>query len=174
MPKADPKEFKHASFPSYFDGSKRIKPTAIVLHWWETPINDRGVDYLIELFAKRELSVQFSVLANGDIYQLTPFADNFCRHAKCANNSSIGIEIEGEGPLDLDTNHKQFEQVTSLVKYLQGEFSIPAEFSVEGGGESIRFHGITSHKNVDIYCSDANGKKDVHDAYLERVLQAVN
>lgn len=171
--KADPMTFKRASFPDYFDPAKKIKPNAIVLHWWETPISDGGIDYFIELFAKRELSVQFVVMANGDIYQLTPAADSYGRHAKCANNSAIGIEIQGEGPQDLDSNQTQFENVVSLVKYLQDKFEIPTEFKVEGSDENIRFYGITSHKNVDVYCPNASGKKDVHDEYLARVIAAL-
>lgn len=174
MPSLNPKTFKRASFPNYFDPSRKIRPTAIVLHWWEEPISNGGIDYFIGLFAKRELSVQFVVMVNGDIYQMTPQADNYGRHAKCANESAIGIEIQGQGPQDLDSNQAQFEQVVRLVKYLQDEFDIQTAFKVEDSEEDIRFYGITSHKNVDAYCPNASGKQDVHDEYLDRVVEAIS
>ncbi len=167
---------KTDGFPeSYFDKTRLITPTCIVLHWWEEPIDNFGINQLIDLLSKRRLSVQFGVLANAEIYQLTPHPNSFARHAKCANNSSIGIEIQGMGPKDLDSNQKQFSSVVELVRWLSSIYKIGPNFSVENthNQESIIFHGIASHKLVDPFCANANGKKDVHDSYLKRVVGSV-
>lgn len=149
-----------------------IIPTAIVLHWWEEPISKGNIELLELLWAERQLGSQFAVLADGTIYQLTPHENSFGRHAKCANNSAIGIEIQGLGAEDLDSNPVQFNAVVSLTVYLKNKFAIEDEFRVEheNDDEAIRFYGVTSHKNVDVYCSNSNGKLDVHDEYLARVV----
>ena len=156
----------------WIDSEKTIVPTAIVLHWWEEPISKGNIELLESLWAERQLASQFAVLADGTIYQLTSHKNSFSRHAKCANNSAIGIEIQGLGAEDLDSNSVQFNAVVSLVAYLKNEFTIEDEFRVEhqADDETIRFYGVTSHKNVDVYCSNANGKMDVHDEYLVRVI----
>ena len=164
-------EFKQDELP-WLDPNKKIVPSCIVLHWWGEPLNKRGVDFLIEILARRELSVQYAVLANGEIHQLAPTPDTFCRHAKCANESSIGIEIEGENAHDLDNNDVQFKAVTKLVKYLQQKYQIESPFKITGTTENIRFHGVASHKQVDVYCPDGSGKDDVHDSYVGAVTRA--
>ncbi len=132
-----------------------------------------GINHLAALLRRRGLSVQFAILSNGDIYQLSPASNTFCRHAKCANQSCIGIEIEGQDEHDLDANNLQFEAVVALVRWLAEKYHIKQEFRVDRGEEKIRFYGITSHKQVDTHCPNANGKVDVHDSYLERVLKAL-
>ncbi len=160
-------------FLPWVDAEKKITPTAIVLHWWEEPINDQGVQYLADLLEPRGLAVQFAVLANGDIFQLTPTPDTYGRHAKCANDSAIGIEIEGMGAEDLDANEVQFGAVVALTRYLKEKYAIADEFHVDQDSDPMRFYGVTSHKNADVYCPNANGKVDVHDEYLARVIEAV-
>lgn len=157
----------------WVDATNIIEPTCIVLHWWGEPINTKGIDHLVSLLRSRELSVQFAVLSNGDTYQLSPAPNTFCHHAKCANHSSIGIELEGQNEHDLDSNQLQFEAVVSLVIWLAEKYHIEHEFRVSGEKEDVRFYGITSHKQVDTHCPNANGKVDVHDSYLERVLKAL-
>lgn len=152
-----------------------INPTAIVLHWWEEPIEKGDIELLESLWEERGLASQFAVLADGSTYQLTPHENSFSRHAKDANNSAIGIEIQGMGAEDLDENVVQFQAVVALTKYLKQTYAISDTFHVEGDIEhnTLRFYGVTSHKNVDVYCAQPNGKSDVHDEYLARVIEAV-
>jgi hypothetical protein len=159
----------------WIDPEKVIIPTAIVLHWWEEPISKGDIEFLESLWAERQLASQFAVLTDGTIYRLTPHENSYGRHAKCANNSAIGIEIQGLGSEDLDNNPIQFNAVVSLTAYLKRKYEIEDEFRVEheGDDEATHFYGITSHKNVDVYCSNANGKTDVHDEYLARVIEEV-
>ena len=165
----------HEHLMPWVDPEKTIDPTAIILHWWQTPLSRGGLELLDEIWKERGLASQFTVLADGSIYQLTPHENSFSRHAKCANNSGIGIEIQGEGEEDLDGNSIQFEAVVALTRYLKEKYHVEDSFRVENENTvAIRFYGITSHKNVDVYCKDANGKIDVHDAYLERVIQAMH
>ena len=158
----------------WVDPDITITPTAIVLHWWEEPISRGGVELLQDLWQEHGLASQFAVLADGSIYRLTPHENSYCRHAKCANDSAIGIEIQGLGAKDLDANTVQFQSAVSLARYLTQKYAIEDEFRVEVlDGNKLRFYGITSHKNVDVYCPGASGKQDVHDAYLNRVVGAV-
>jgi len=159
----------------WIDPEKTIDPTAIVLHWWEEPISKGDIELLESLWSERQLASQFAVLTDGTIYQLTPHENSFSRHAKAANNSAIGIEIQGLGAEDLDSNAIQFDAVVSLTAYLKRKYDIADTFSVENetDEEAIRFYGVTSHKNVDVYSSNANGKTDVHDEYLARVIAAL-
>jgi len=96
-----------------------------------------------------------------------------CQHAKCANASAIGIEIEGNDERDLDHNEKQFQSVVALVHYLKETFHIADTFTMEQIGSTQLFYGITSHKQVDKLCQNGSGKIDVHDQYVERVLTHV-
>jgi hypothetical protein len=167
----NPEIIKHVL--PWVDPDRVITPTAIVLHWWEEPISRGGIELLEELWEERGLASQFAVLADGTIYQLTPRANSFGRHAKCANKSAIGIEIQGMGREDLDGNDTQLRSVVALTRFLKREYSIQTEFNVEGleQDETMRFFGVTSHKIIDSYCSNANGKQDVHDEYLARVIK---
>lgn len=164
----------HEHILPWVDPEATITPTAIVLHWWEEPIDKGNIELLEALWAERGLASQFAVLADGSIHRLTPHENSFSRHAKCANDSAIGIEIQGLGAADLDANDIQFRAVVALTRYLKNKYAIEDTFRVEELGDGKRrFYGVTSHKNVDVYCSDANGKQDVHDAYLERVVREV-
>ena len=151
------------------DGNNIIKPTAIILHWWGEESGTEGIEWLCRTLQTRQLSVQFAVLKDGQIYQLSPTADTYCRHAKCANSSSIGIEIEGKNAADLDANEVQFKSVLKLVQFLKKQYSISSRFAVVKERDCLRFFGIASHKQVDGYCPDASGKIDVHDEYVSRV-----
>ena len=82
------KDIKQTLLP-WVDNTQRIEPTAIVLRWWG------GIKYAIWRLNRRELSVQFMILASGDTYQLVEDPTVLCHHARCANNSSIGIELQG-------------------------------------------------------------------------------
>ena len=179
---------------------KTITPTAIVLHWWDGWGGGQDIDRLVRDAtanktnydpAKKStenrpnighVTVQVGVTGDGKAYQLTPQLNTFARHAKCANDWAIGIEIEGFGPGDphghyIGDNKAQFDTVVEVVKLLMGLYGIKAESVVANDGKSGR--GIVSHKNVDKQCQWADGKPagsgkvDVDDTYLKRVLTAV-
>ncbi len=156
----------------WVDINKRIKPTAIVLHWWQAPIWFGGIRTLHFVLWLRKLSAQYTVLANGKVYQLVDSADIECHHARCANNSSIGIELQGYGAKDLDRHQKQFDSTAQLVAALCNQYKISPGFRVENKG-GYTFYGITSHKNIDEYCSSPGRKKDVHDEYLQKIVDEV-
>ena len=155
---------------SWVDKNKRIEPTAIVLHWWQVPSWFGGINYLLKGLKRWKTSVQFAVTKDGSVYQLVSDPTVFCHHARGANNSSIGIEIQGLNSRSLDKNKVQFKAVVELVRYLQDKYSIQTDFKVEKEPE-LRFYGVTSHKQVDPYCGKRKlwYKRDVHDEYLERV-----
>jgi N-acetyl-anhydromuramyl-L-alanine amidase AmpD len=156
----------------WVDASKKIKPTAIVLHWWQVPTWLGGIKVLYLGLKRRKLSVQFAILKNGDIYQLVKDPTTYCHHARCANKSSIGIELQGLNAKDLDKQPDQFQAVVNLVTYLCSKYKIPTSFEFKNG----RFYGISSHKVVDEYCHSKRlrKKKDLHDEYLQRVIEAVS
>lgn len=159
----------------WVDESQKITPTAIVLHWWQVPTWFGGIDYLIKSLKRWNTSVQFAVTKEGDIYQLVSDPTVLCRHARGANTSSIGIEIQGLNAKSLDKNKEQFKAVVSLVKYLQDKYNIQTEFEAQLK-PSLEFYGITSHKQVDPYCGKRLlwHKRDVHDSYLKRVRRNIS
>jgi len=125
--------------------------------------------------------VQFGVSWNGRIDQLTPRPNTFARHATCANDWAVGIEIAGSdggktGPY-IGNNQRQFKSVVALVKLLMKRYDISAVNVVGKGAHSGR--GIVSHHQVDAVCTWKDGKRfgsgktDVGDKYLRRVLAAV-
>ncbi len=179
------------------DGRK-IKPTAIVLHWWAGWENGKNIDRLVKDAENNKstynpdakstdehpvvghVTVQVGVTGDGKAYQLTPTLDTFARHAKCANTWAIGVEIEGDGPGSdhyVGDNEKQFKGVVAVVKELMAKYNIKPESVVADDGRSGR--GVVSHKQVDAKCKWADnkpagsGKTDVDDKYLKRVLKAV-
>ncbi len=155
----------------WVDASKMIKPTAIVLHWWQVPTWLGGIKLLYVRLKRRKLSVQFAVLKNGEIYQLVKDPAIYCHHARCANKSSIGIELQGFNAKDIDSQPNQFQATVDLVTFLCRKYKIRANFEFKNG----RFYGIGSHKNVDEYCGSKRlrKKKDVHNEYLQRLVEAI-
>lgn len=178
-------------------GGRTITPTAIVLHWWDgwsngdiqRLINDANnnktnYDPTKKSTDKRpvigHVTVQIGVTSKGKAYQLTPKLNSFARHAKCANWWAIGIEIEGYGPGHshyIGDNATQFKTVVATVKLLMQLYHIKAVSVVADDGKSGS--GIVSHKMVDEKCQWADGKPagqgktDVDDKYLQRVMKAV-
>lgn len=178
--------------------STRIRPTAIVLHWWAS-VSDSNIDALISTLRGQisyydptitraqydenmrrgvgghELGVQFGVTQDGRAYQLTPWPDSYAAHAACANRWAIGIEIEGRGASDLASHPAQKEAVVRLVRALMRRYSIPVDGPLDPAGNWGV--GVHSHKEVDARCRFADGtpsgggKIDVDDAYLASVRQ---
>ena len=162
----------------WVDPDRTIKSTCLVFHWWQEPIEKGGIEHLSRLLYREgvePLSVQFAVMADGDIIQCVPEPHTWCRHAKAEGNEScIGIEIQGQNAADLDGNELQFERVVALAKYLIEKYDIELDFRVTGlGTEEIRFHGLATHQMIDAFCLKMNGKVDVHLKYLIRILQAL-
>jgi len=177
---------------------KVITPTAIVLHWWDgwgdghdimrlvadANGNKTNYDPTKKSTDKRPIighvTVQIGVTGDGKAYQLTPKLNSFARHAKCANWWAIGVEIEGYGPAHshyIGDNKTQFNGVVAVVKLLMSTYHIKPESFVADDGKSGR--GVVSHKMVDEKCQWADGKPagegktDVDNTYLKRVLTAV-
>lgn len=176
-----------------------IKPTAILLHW--TAAYNGGPDAIKAFVTGAEgnmstynpdlkstdphpkvghVTVQVAVMGNGNAYQLLPELNSFARHAKCANQWAIGIEIEGWNPGHahyIGNNKKQYETVVKVVRELMAKYKIKAESVVAEDGKSGR--GIVSHAQVDKKCKWADGvyagsgKTDVDQKYLDRVLADV-
>ena len=156
----------------------KIKPTGVVLHWWSTDSGGEGIKYLYNIFRQSEgrrdcgpagCSSQLAILQNGKTYQMTRSLTSRAIHATCANDSTIGIEIEG-GPSDFGSsgpskNPKQFEAVVATVKYLMDKYDIPLEKKYE----NETFTGIYSHKQVDRICQTGS-KPDVDDEYYQLVI----
>lgn len=174
----------------------RIRPTAIVLHWWASTSGSRisalvaalrgQIGYYDPAITKaryyenmrtrtggHELGVQFGVTQDGRAYQLTPWPDSYAAHAACANRWAIGIEIEGRGAADLASHPVQQDAVVRLVRALMARYSIPVDGPLDPGGNAGV--GVHSHKQVDALCKFADGssthggKIDVDDAYLAAV-----
>ena len=154
----------------WVDDSKKIIPTAIVLHWWQVPSWFGCINYLMKGLKRWNTSVQFAVTKDGKVHQLVNDPRILCHHARGANQSSIGIEIQGLNSRSLDKNNEQFKSVVELVKFLKEKYNIQTDFKVEESPK-LRFYGITSHKQVDPYCGKRLlwYKRDVHDSYLNRV-----
>lgn len=176
---------------------RKIKPTAIILHWWgyengsnidtfakslhgvRTKFDPRAnskaqAEEMARAGTSGRLAVQVAVGKNGVAYQLTPTLDTFARHAKCANQWAVGVEIEGDGP-SIINNKAQRAKVIAVVKELQAKFDIPTKGVVAADGKSGS--GVLSHKQVDVEgCrwpngdTMAEGKPDVDDNYLDYVL----
>ena len=165
-------DIKRTTLP-WADNTQHILPTAIVLHWWGVPVWFGGMKYAIWRLKRRGLSVQFMILANGEIHQLVEDPTVLCHHARCANESSIGIELQGLGKKDLNKQQRQFKALIELVSNLVKLYEIPTQFSIVQQ-PNTRFYGIASHKWIDKYCRPRLIKKrDVHDEYVNRVMDAL-
>lgn len=184
--------------PDWDADGKTIKPTAIVLHWWGGWGGGHNIDRLVRdananssnYDPKKKstddrpivghVTVQIGITGDGKAYQLTPKLNTFARHAKCANQWAVGIEIEGNGPGSehyIGDNKTQFNSVVTVVRQLMRIYGIKPVSVVADDGRSGR--GIVSHKMVDATCRWADGKHagegkdDVDDAYLKSVLKSV-
>ena len=161
----------------------KIRPTAIVLHWWSNNAPDNtGIQSLVNGLRGNDscgaagCTVQLGILRDGKTYQLTNSLNSRAIHAVCANDYAIGIEMEGgpdnfgaDGP---EKRPEQFKAAVATVKYLMEKYNIPLESSIQNpssGGAK----GVVSHKQIDAKCPDGSGKDDVDDAYLEKVKQAL-
>jgi len=159
----------------WIDQKEHIRPTAIVLHWWQVPSRLSSIRWFLSALKRKGLSVQFAVTKDGKIYQLVNSPDVKCAHARCANDSAIGIEIQGFGAKELDRQKEQFNAVAELVAKLCKDYKINPEFRVSNTSQQAIFYGVTSHKEVDKYCLARRfwPKRDVHDGYVQRIIESL-
>lgn len=163
--------------------SGKIRPTAIILHWWGfNAAGNTGIQHLVNgLKGNRDCgpsgcSVQLGILRDGKTYQLTNSLTSRALHAVCANEYAIGIEIEGTdsnfGATGPEKRPEQFKAVVATVKYLMEKYDIPLESTVQNPS-SRGAKGVVSHKQIDARCPSGSGKPDVDDAYLQKVKEAI-
>ncbi len=186
--------------PDGIPSARTIRPTAIVLHWWgynaggdirslvdalrgQTGYYDPNItkaQYDLNVahgVNGHSLGVQVGITHGGGTFQLTPQLDSYAAHAACANDWSVGIEIEGAGPSDLYGDAAQFEAVVTATADLMHRFGIPLDGGLAADGRSGV--GVHSHKEVDVNCKFADGvyagagKIDVNDEYLAFVKAAI-
>jgi len=152
-----------------------ITPKAITLHWWGG--NGNGIDSLASALRGNNTcgsggcSVQIGITKEGEVYQMTRNLTDLTYHAKGANSTSIGIEIEG-GPADFGKDGiakypKKFEAVVATVKYLMKKYNIPADGSVVCNSPT----GVHPHKAFEV-CA-RQGKTDIDDYYYNEVMKRV-
>lgn len=158
--------------------SGTIKPTGIVIHWWGSNSGGQGIKALARGLAGNTscpggCSVQLGILKDGKTYQMTSQLNSRAIHATCANDSTIGIEMEGV-PADFGASGptkrpQEFQAVVATVKFLMDKYQIPlkGEASKNSG-----FTGVYSHKQVDAICGQGV-KSDVDNEYLAAVIKAL-
>lgn len=163
------------------EGDRQIEPKGIILHWWAADGNG-DIEVLRRGLAGNKAcgptgcSSQYGITRSTEekdaqIYRMTQSATVFTEHAKGGNDTTFGIEIEGNpehfklgGP---EFDQAKFEKVVSLVLELVEDFDLP----VEGPAECGNVQGIHGHHELD-HCS-GSGKKDVGDEYTRAVIAAV-
>lgn len=160
------------------DESKKLDPKGVTLHWWSF---DSGGDIegLREALAGNKscgdqgCAVQYAVTKDGSIYRMMESPTEYASHAKGANNTTFGIEIEGKakdfeiyGP---NFNRAKFEAVVSLTRELVNDFDLP----IKGEAKCQDVSGIHGHHEYN-HCGDGKGTKtDVGDEYTAAVINAV-
>lgn len=160
------------------EGSRQIEPQAIVLHWWGYR-GKQGVTSLRDGLAVNSAcgdsgcSVQYGVLRNGKIIRMMESATEIAYHARGANPTSFGIEIEGT-PKDfkMDDKHfnrRQFSAVVALSAELVQDFGL----QIDGPATCNSPVGIHGHYEFN-KCGTPRGHKiDPSPAYVNAVKAAV-
>ncbi|MCA9328092.1 N-acetylmuramoyl-L-alanine amidase, partial [Candidatus Saccharibacteria bacterium] len=115
------------------EGNRQIDPQGITLHWWGYR-GKHGVKSLRDGLAINSAcgdtgcSVQYAVLRNGKIIRMMASATEFAYHARGANPTSFGIEIEGTpNDFKMDEKHfnrRQFSAVVALSAELVQDFHL--------------------------------------------------
>ena len=159
-------------------GNRKIDPQGITLHWWGYR-GKHGVNSLRDGLAVNSAcgdtgcSVQYAVLRNGKIVRMMASATEFAYHARGANPTSFGIEIEGT-PKDLKMddqhfNRRQFSAVVALSAELVQDFHL----QINGPATCDSPVGIHGHSEFN-KCSTPRGHKiDPSPAYVDAVKAAV-
>lgn len=153
-----------------------ITPKGITLHWWGNN-GDGGIDFLVRALRTNTscgsggCSVQLGITKEGEVYQMTRSLTDLTYHATGANNTTIGIEIEG-GPGDFGQNGIQkypqkFNAVVATVQMLISKYNIPVEGSANCGSVS----GIHPHKAYNTCARQT--KSDIDDYYFNQVISKV-
>lgn len=158
------------------NGKTEIKPKGITLHWWSFD-SGGNIQGLVKALRGNKAcgpvgcTVQFGITKKGEIGQLTRSPVSFAQHAHGANNTTIGIEIEGDKenfalPGKKGFEQKKFEAVVSLVAKLVKKYKIPLD------GKVVCDHVVGVHGHSE-YNRCGNDKDDVGDAYTKAVKNAV-
>ena len=153
-----------------------ITPKGITLHWWGGN-GSGGIEPLVSALRGNTTcgaggcSVQLGITKEGGVYQMTRNLTDLAYHAKGANTTTIGIEIEG-GPADFGATGIQkypqkFEAVVATVKMLIEKYSIPIDGSAQCGNVS----GIHPHKAYNACAGQT--KTDIDDVYFNEVINRV-
>ena len=87
-----------------------------MVHWWGVPTWFGGLNYCLWRLKRKGGSVQFIVLANGEVVQVVEDPATLCHHARCANESSSGVELQGLGKHALNKHQEQFKSLVELIK----------------------------------------------------------
>jgi hypothetical protein len=158
----------HIKKMNVFDGEyggERIKhPTAIVEHDWGGDGNGKpDINFLINTLERRNLSVQFGVTKDGEIYQLSKHANDVAWQAKCANGYAIGVENQGKAG---HLTQAEIDADARLNVYLMKKYP---SIKPDENWDDSKMHGITSHKHVDPHCAHPSGKIDVSDKELNEI-----
>lgn len=154
----------------------KVKPKGITLHWWGNN-GSGGIDSLSSYLKSNKscgaggCSVQLGITKEGEVYQMTKDLLDLTYHAKGANSTTIGIEIEG-GPKDfgkegIEKYPKKYIAVVATVKMLMEKYDIP----IEGAISCDNISGIHSHKDL-ASCGNV-GKIDIDDYYFNQVIKDV-
>jgi hypothetical protein len=164
-----------------------ITPKGITLHWWGGTSGGRGINALEDALRGNTTcgdggcSVQVGITADGKVYQMTNSLTDLTYHAAGANNTTIGIEIEGVGKTtgsDADfglagiKNYPaKFNAVVNTVKFLVKKYNIPLNGHVVCGDVI----GVHPHKAYNACPLDGKpqDKTDIDDAYFNAVMKAV-
>lgn len=158
------------------NGRTTIDPKGITLHWWslDSGGNIQGLVGALRTnraCGNKGCSVQFGITKNGVIYQMMRSPNSFAQHAHGANNTTIGIEIEGSNKDFAPPGHKGFDQkrfvaAVSLVTMLMKEYKIP----LNGKVTCDNVVGVHGHHE---YNKCGNDKDDTGPAYTKAVKDAV-
>lgn len=156
----------------------QITPKGVTLHWWGGRSNGQGISELVSGLRNNTTcgssgcSVQIGILEDGSVYQMTNSLTDFAYHAIGANETTIGIEIEGVpadfGRAGITKYPQKFAAVVATVKYLVKTFNMPLIGQVICGNVS----GVHSHKDYN-GCPGAYAKQDIDDYYFNAVIKAV-
>jgi hypothetical protein len=160
-------------------GDRQIDPQGITLHWWSYNGGGR-IESLAEGLRKNKgcgskagCTVQYGITSDGEIYQMMESPTEYAQHASGANETSIGIEIEGK-PEDFALKGSAFDQdkyeaVVSLTKYLVDKYDIP----LNGPTTCKHAKGIHGHDEFNHCRNNGTTKEDVGPAYTASVKKHV-
>ncbi len=154
-----------------FHDSRRITPTALVLHF--TADKDPSAEATIrDLKSNKECGaqgcgVQLTIDGQGKIYQLVDPLNTKMPHALGVNDKAIGIEIGGANEQQLLANEQQFQGVVKAVVAILKKYNIPLD------GDAKNKRGLLSHQDVGNAFGYPGQRDDPGETYMKKVRDAV-